>query len=130
MSDTIPSFVNGVLAGAGGVLALMSVAFVHMTAPLEGVMGFTAIEVRAAIFLGAIVCVVAIGYEFYRKKEDKKPRGLKEKPKPSFIKPDKDPSHYIRRYLNEPEYQKWFDKNYPGYTIYEATGISEAEYRS
>ena len=71
MSDSPSSFVNGLLAGAGAVLALMSVAFVQMTAPLEGVMGFTSTEIRVAILLGGIVCAVAIGYEFYRKKEDK-----------------------------------------------------------
>ena len=71
------SFVNGILAGAGAVLAIMSVAFVQMVSPLEGVMGFTSTEIRVAILLGGIVCAVAIGYEFYRKKEDKnQPRQL------------------------------------------------------
>ena len=68
-SDSMLSFVNGVIAGAGAVLAIMSVAFVQMVSPLEGVMGFTSTEIRVAILLGGIVCAVAIGYEFYRKKE-------------------------------------------------------------
>ena len=71
------SFVNGILAGAGAVLAIMSVAFVQMVSPLEGLMGYTSTETRVAILLGGIVCAVAIGYEFYRKKEDKnQPRQL------------------------------------------------------
>ena len=71
MSDSISSFVNGAIAGAGAVLAIMSVAFVQMVSPLEGVMGFTSTEIRVAILLGGIVCAVAIGYEFYGKKETK-----------------------------------------------------------
>ena len=60
-SDSMVSFVNGIIAGAGAVLAIMSVAFVQMVSPLEGVMGFTSTEIRVAILLGAIVCAVAIG---------------------------------------------------------------------
>jgi len=70
-SDSLSSFVNGFIAGAGAVLALMSAAFVQMTAPLEGVMGFTTTEMRVAVLLGAIVCAVAVGYEFYSKKKTK-----------------------------------------------------------
>lgn len=65
------SFLNGVIAGAGAVLAIMSVAFLQSVAPLEGVMGFTTTEIRVAIFLGGIVCAAAVAYEFYRKKETK-----------------------------------------------------------
>ena len=68
-SDSMLSFVNGIIAGAGAVLAIMSVGFIQMTAPLEGVMGFTTTEIRVAVLLGGIVCAVAVGYEFYRKKE-------------------------------------------------------------
>lgn len=71
-SNSLSSFVNGIIAGAGAVLAIMSVAFLQMTAPLEGVMGFTTIEIRVAILLGGIVCAAAIGYEFYNRKETKK----------------------------------------------------------
>lgn len=70
-SESNMSFVNGIIAGAGAVLAIMSFAFVNATAPLEGMMGFESTEVRVAILLGAIVCVVTVGYEFYRKKEIK-----------------------------------------------------------
>ena len=73
MSDSMLSFVNGIIAGAAAVLALMSVAFVYMVAPLEGVMGFTSTEIRVAILLGGIVCATAVGYEFYRKKETEEP---------------------------------------------------------
>lgn len=71
-SNSLSSFVNGIIAGAGAVLAIMSVAFLQMTAPLEGVMGFTTTEIRVAILLGGIVCAAAIGYEFYNRKETKK----------------------------------------------------------
>ena len=71
-SNSLSSFVNGIIAGSGGVLAIMSVAFLQMTAPLEGVMGFTTTEIRVAILLGSIVCAAAIGYEFYSRKETKK----------------------------------------------------------
>ena len=71
-SNSLSSFVNGIIVGAGAVLAIMSVAFLQMTAPLEGVMGFTTTEIRVAILLGGIVCAAAIGYEFYNRKETKK----------------------------------------------------------
>ena len=64
---------NGIIAGAGAVLAILSIAFLQMTAPLEGVMGFTTTEIRVVILLGGIVCAAAIGYEFYSKKETKEP---------------------------------------------------------
>jgi len=62
------SFVNGVIAGAGVSLAIMSIAFLRMTGPLEGKMGFTTTEIRVAIFLGFIVFTIALLYEIYRKK--------------------------------------------------------------
>jgi len=68
---SISSFVNGVIAGAGAVLALMSAAFLQFVGPLENIQGVTTTEIRIAIFLGGIVCAVAIGYEFYSKKETK-----------------------------------------------------------
>ena len=40
-----------------------------------------------------------------------------------FVDPNKDPQYYIDRYYNEPNYKKWFDKNYPDYTIEEAVGL-------
>ena len=47
-----------------------------------------------------------------------------------FVDPEKDPSHYVKRYITEPKYKAWFDKNYPAYTIYEAIGITFAEYQA
>ena len=38
---------------------------------------------------------------------------------PSF---DKSPQYYIDRYNNEPEYQSWFDSQFPFYTIDEVVG--------
>lgn len=53
-----------------------------------------------------------------------------EKGIPSFVDPNKDPMYYIRRYLHEPKYKDWFDRNYPEYKIYEAVGISKYEFDS
>jgi len=63
--------VNGLIAGAGAVLAIMSVAFLWILGPLEGTMGLATTEIRVGILLGGIVCAAAIVYEFYRKKETK-----------------------------------------------------------
>ena len=86
MSDSMSSFVNGILAGAGAVLALMSAAFLQFVGPLENFQGIDTTEIRVAILLGGIVCAVAVGYEFYSKKETKslsetKPDRVEEKPK-------------------------------------------------
>ena len=48
--------------------------------------------------------------------------------RPKFVDPNKDPSYYIDRYLNEPGYKDWFDRNYPNFTIFEAVGMTESEY--
>jgi len=45
-----------------------------------------------------------------------------------FVNPDKSPTHYVKRYLKEPKYKEWFDRNYPDYTIYEGIGITKDEY--
>ena len=66
------SFINGLIAGAGIALALMSYAMLQYLAPLEGIQGLTTTETRVAILLGGIVAAVAIGYEFYFKNETKK----------------------------------------------------------
>jgi len=50
----------------------MSIAFLQMTGPLEGKMGFSTTEIRVAIFLGFIVFTIAVLYEIYRKKNDTK----------------------------------------------------------
>lgn len=65
------SFLNGLIAGAGITLSIMSIAFLKMTGPLEGKMGFTTTEIRIAVFLGFIVFTVSILYEIYRKKDNK-----------------------------------------------------------
>jgi len=72
-SNSFSSFVNGIIAGSGAVLAIMSVAFLQMLSPLEGTMGITTTEIRVGILLGGLVCAAAIGYEFYSRKETKKP---------------------------------------------------------
>ena len=72
MSNSKLSFINGIIAGAGLSLAIMSIAFLQMTCPLEGKMGFSTTEIRVAIFLGFIVFTIAVLYEIYRKKNDTK----------------------------------------------------------
>ena len=42
---------------------------------------------------------------------------------------DEKPEHYVERYVTEPAYQAWFDRNFPDYTIYEGLGITEAKYQ-
>ena len=133
MTTSGTSLLNGIIIGGGAALAVMSYFFLQIVAPLEIETGVTSTEIRIAVIVGAIVSVVAIGYEFYMKKESKKEsektsEKVQQKPKPRFVDPNKDPHHYIRRYLNEPQYKKWFDKNYPAYTIFEAVGVSESEY--
>ena len=73
-SQSKPSFMNGLIAGAGITLAIMSIAFLQMTGPLEGKMGFSTTEIRVAIFLGFVVFTVTILYEIYRKKYHSKNR--------------------------------------------------------
>ena len=41
---------------------------------------------------------------------------------------DEEPEHYVERYVTEPAYQAWFDRNFPDYTIYEGLGITELQY--
>ncbi|MBT8252038.1 MAG: hypothetical protein KJO99_04315 [Nitrosopumilus sp.] len=40
---------------------------------------------------------------------------------PSF---EKSPQYYIDRYYTEPQYQSWFDSQFPGKTIYDVLGFS------
>ena len=53
------------------------------------------------------------------------PEHASEKAIPSFVDDTKDPQSYVDRYNNEPEYKKWFDENYPDYSIEEAVGVTE-----
>ena len=46
----------------------------------------------------------------------------------SFVDPDKNPHEYLKRYLNEPKYKDWFNRNYPNFTIYEAVGLTASDY--
>ena len=41
-----------------------------------------------------------------------------------FVDPSKKPEYYLDRYYNEPNYQVWFDNNYPQITIEEAVGYT------
>jgi hypothetical protein len=75
-SDSSLSFVNGILAGAGAVVAVMAFAFLQLVGRYENVMGITTGEIRAAIILGGLVCAVAVGYEFYRRRPLKAQQGV------------------------------------------------------
>ena len=68
----MPSFVNGLIAGAGVVLAVMSYGFLLFIAPLENIQGVSSTEIRVAIMLGGLVTAAAVAYEFYSQKEAKK----------------------------------------------------------
>jgi hypothetical protein len=42
---------------------------------------------------------------------------------------DEKPEHYVERYITEPDYKAWFDRNFPDYTIYEGVGITQSQYQ-
>ena len=46
----------------------------------------------------------------------------------NFVDSRKDPHVYLKRYLKEPKYKDWFNRNYPNYTIYDAVGLSISDY--
>jgi hypothetical protein len=46
----------------------------------------------------------------------------------NFVDSKKDPHQYLKRYLMEPKYKDWFNRNYPNYTIYDAVGLSISDY--
>ena len=45
-----------------------------------------------------------------------------------FVDTKKDPHDYLKRYLKEPKYKDWFNRNYPDHTIYDAVGLSISDY--
>ena len=45
-----------------------------------------------------------------------------------FVDTKKDPHEYLKRYLKEPKYKDWFNRNYPNNTIYDAVGLSISDY--
>ncbi len=71
-SESYITFVNGIIAGAGAVVAVMSFFFMQLVSKYQGIMGVSTREMSVGIILGAIVCAAAVGYEFYRKKPVKK----------------------------------------------------------
>ena len=46
----------------------------------------------------------------------------------SFVDSNKDPYDYLKRYIKETKYKDWFNRNYPNHTIYDAVGLSVADY--
>ena len=71
-SNSVLSFLNGTIAGAGAVLAIMAAALLKLYEPLELSKSLTTTEIRVAIFLGAVVFAIAISYEFYLNNTTKK----------------------------------------------------------
>ena len=53
---------------------------------------------------------------------------IKTKKMLSFVDQDKNPDEYLKRYLKEPKYKDWFNRNYPNFTIYEAVGLTASDY--
>ena len=70
-TDQITSFVNGIIAGSSAMLAITAIFFLKIVNPLEGKSGITTVEIRLGIFFGLVVCVIAILYEIYRRKNSK-----------------------------------------------------------
>ena len=73
--------------------------------------------------------------EIYDSQKQFEPESIKEQkvePKPilSFVDPEKDPSHYVKRYITEETYKDWFNEHFPDYTLYEGIGITQEEYRN
>ena len=65
-------------------------------------------------------------------KDTEKPKEIqkqKQKGPLSFVDPEKGAKFYIKRYIKEQKYKDWFEKNHPNYTIFEAVGISETEFK-
>ena len=54
--------------------------------------------------------------------------GISTKQRLDFVDEDKDPHDYLKRYLKEPKYKDWFNRNYPNHTIYDAVGLSISDY--
>jgi len=49
---------------------------------------------------------------------------------PSFVDPNKDPKNYVKRYVTEESYKKWYDGNYPEYAFHEALGITKTQFNN
>ena len=45
-----------------------------------------------------------------------------------FVDTNKDPHEYLKRYLNEPKYKDWFNRNYQNHSIYDAVGLTVSDY--
>jgi len=66
--SSMSSLINGLIAGAGIVLALMSFGFLQYVGPIENIQEGITTNLQVAILLGGIIAVVAIAYEFYSKR--------------------------------------------------------------
>ena len=71
--------------------------------------------IQYAVYLGTVILIANYATSFSKSKS--------KLAFPNFIDPKKGAQHYLDRYNNEPSYKSWFDKNYPNYTIQQATEI-------
>ena len=83
-----------------------------------------------------IIIVVIIGIMIIREIVKRQKKALVKQAKTEsvikrlpFVKPEKTPSHRIKRYHNEPKYKEWFDKMRGLKPIYEVLGITLLEYK-
>src|SRR3972149_1179149 len=61
------------------------------------------------------------------KAQEKEPEPEPAPQTPDFIDPKKGAQYYLDRYNNEAAYKKWFDSNFPDYTIFEAVGVEDPD---
>ena len=66
--SSMSSLVNGLIAGVGIALALMSFGFLQYVGSIENIQEGIIPNLQVAIFLGVLVATVAIAYEFYSKR--------------------------------------------------------------
>lgn len=71
-SVDIVSFLNGLVCGGSISLFLISLFFLTIVKPIEGINGLTTTEIRFAILISGIAIVLTIAYEMHRKKDGEK----------------------------------------------------------
>ena len=72
MTKRIVSFLNGLVCGGSILLLLISLFFLKIASPVDGIRGMTTTEIRFAIFVSSIAIAITMAYEIYRKKSDDK----------------------------------------------------------
>lgn len=71
------------------------------------------------------------GFIFAENEQTKTSKTTVEKKIPApFVDITKDPKSYVKRYVTEEHYKKWFEENYPDYAFHEALGITKSQFDS